>query len=147
MRALILALLALAVTGCRSAERSDAARVRSLLGIPFDAPLVSIDASPRDDGWQREGLRIVAVYDVTGATLPFASWSALPLPKNVATFRRPPVELPAGGVFRCEVGVYAGGSSHAMSTCASAPARFDMFQVAVFDPASRQVTAVVQYYY
>lgn len=141
--------VALALAGCRSAPNTDAARVRAQLGIPHDAPLVSIDASPPDDRWQREGLRIVAVYRVAKPALAFASWSPLPLPANVASFRRAPVELPspAGGVFRCEVGVYTGGTSHAMTPCASAPARFDMFQAAVFDPATEQVTAVVTYYY
>ena len=130
----------------------DEARVRSALGVPSDAKLVSLRASPDKTGWQREGLRIVATFHVKTPAPALASppWSPLPLPTSVSTFGREPSELavPSSGTYRCEVGVYAGGTSHTMSPCASPlPPHFDMYQVATFDPATGTLSAVMNYYY
>ena len=102
---------------------------------------------------QREGLRIVAVFHVKASSagvFAAAPWSPLPLPASVAGFSRPPNELalPASGTYRCEVGVYTTGTSHAMSPCSSTlPAHFDMYRVATFDPATGSLSTLMQFYY
>jgi hypothetical protein len=127
----------------------DEARVRKAFDVPADATLLSLHASPDSTGLQREGLRIVATFHVK--TPAFATWSPLPLPSSVGSLGRPPSELviPAGaGKYRCEVGVYTTGTSHAMTPCSSPlPPHFDMYEVATFDESSGALSTVMQFYY
>ena len=142
----------LALLACRSKSNGDEARVRAAFDVPSDATLISLHASPDDTGFQREGLRIVAVFHVKTPAPMFSAppWSSLPLPASVATFNRPPNELavPPAGTYRCEVGVYTTGTSHTMSPCSSTlPAHFDMYRVATFDPSSGSLSTLMQFYY
>ncbi|HEY2366872.1 MAG TPA: hypothetical protein VGH87_10810 [Polyangiaceae bacterium] len=146
------AVLIVALVACRSNGSGDEARIRAALDVPSDATLISLRASPDDTGFQREGLRIVATFHVKTPTPVFSAppWSPLPLPTSIAGFSRPPNELaiPASGTFRCEVGVYTTGTSHAMSPCASPlPAHFDMYRIATFDPSTGSLSTLMQFYY
>ena len=147
------AVFAVALLACRSKGGGDEARVRAAFDVPSDATLVSLRASPDDTGFQREGLRIFAVFHVkpsSAAAFSAPPWSSLPLPASVATFSRPPNELavPPSGTYRCEVGVYTTGTSHAMSPCASTlPAHFDMYRVATFEPSTGSLSTLMQFYY
>jgi hypothetical protein len=144
---------ALLLLACRSKSNGDEARVRAAFDVPSDATLISLHASPDDTGFQREGLRIVATFHVkpsSAAALSAPPWASLPLPASVAGFNRPPNELavPPSGTYRCEVGVYTTGTSHAMSPCSSPlPPQFHMYRVATFDPSSGSLSTLMQFYY
>jgi len=147
------AVVVFAFLACRPSSNGDEARVRAAFDVPSDATLVSLRASPDDNGMQREGLRILAVFHVKASSAGVFSappWSPLPLPASVAGFSRPPNELavPASGTYRCEVGVYTTGTSHAMSPCSSPlPAHFDMYRIATFDPGAGSLSTLMQFYY
>jgi hypothetical protein len=146
-------IVAAAFVACRSKGGGDEARVRAAFDVPSDATLIALHASPDDTGMQREGLRIIATFHVkptSAASLSAPPWSSLPLPASIATFARPPNELavPPSGTYRCEVGVYTTGTSHAMTPCASPlPPHFDMYRVATFDPSSGSLSTLMQFYY
>ena len=62
------AVLVLALLACKSKSSSDEARVRAAFDVPSDATLISLRAAPDDTGFQREGLRIVAVFHVKASS-------------------------------------------------------------------------------
>ena len=85
-------LISLGLTGCMSeAEiaRRDEARLRKMFKIPTTAKKVLFENHPKNGGWQREGLRITATFQLSDDawreyqqqnTL---NWNPLPIPNDL----------------------------------------------------------------
>ena len=130
--------------------------VRNELGIPDAARLISLHADPQRGGtFGREGLRIVAVFDLGAAPDAIAreisarpGWGPLPISRALRRVDAPPRELPRPrrGVAYCRVGVWRDGTEFDARPCGT-PGKIDHYRAAVIDVAKSQLTAVFKNYY
>jgi hypothetical protein len=136
-----------------SADERD---VRNELGIPDGARLISLHADPQRAGtFGREGLRIVAVFDLGAAPEAIAreisvrpGWAPLPISRALRRVDDPPRELPRQrrGAAYCRVGVWREGTEFDARPCGT-PGKIDHYRAAVIDVAKSQLTAVFKNYY
>ena len=136
-----------------SADERD---VRNELGIPDAAGLISLHADPQQAGFfGREGLRIVAVFDLGAAADAAAreisarpGWGRLPISRAARRLDDSPKELPRPrrGAAYCRVGVWREGMEFDSRPCGT-PGKVDRYRAAVIDLATSRLTAVFKNYY
>jgi len=135
---------------------SDERDIRNELGIPDSVRLISLHTDPERGGtFGREGLRIVAVFDLGGAADVIArelagrpGWGPLPMSRALRRVADPPKELPRPrrGVAYCRVGVWRDGTEFDARPCGTT-GKIDRYRAAVIDVAKAQLTAVFKNYY
>jgi len=141
----------------------DESRIREEFSIPPEVKLVSLWRSSDQPGtFGREGLRMVGEFQLTDNQKEnFVrrainhDWKSLPMPKNIYTFPKPPVELPKGvqeGLRFCSVcvhGLWVDGKKQESRTlgCEDAPEKFDHYRVGLLDIGAGKIIVVYQNYY
>jgi hypothetical protein len=141
----------------------DESRIREEFSIPPEIELVSLWRSSDQPGtFGREGLRMVAEFQLTDQQKEnFVrrainhGWRSLPMPKNIHSFRKPPVELPKDaqeGLCFCSVwvsGRWVNGKKQESKTfdCEDAPEKFDDYRVGLLDIGAGKIMVVYQNYY
>jgi hypothetical protein len=135
------------VLACAVPLQEDRARVLAELGLPEGSSCPDLARDPTTPGtFGREGLRLQGTCTPPAGWAP-AGWSSA-WPAAADQFHRGPgLWLPAGGEVYCVVGVWRTGQSFDPHPCASPPAKFDHYRLAVWDPAAREVRFVLQNYY